>query len=151
MQQELLQPLPVHSGLSPELPTRSGFRASQGSFECLACSRKAASAFSGAPETSHWCPKHITAGRFHLMPIGPTLTWHNPKGEVNLVTLPVFSLASHTPHPQYPGRFETSCLEMNRTSNNWLSSQSHNLQIGFLLTLPDQTVTSTTSTLVWQL
>lgn len=79
-QQELLQPLPLSSGLPPGLPARSGFRASQGSFECLACSRKAASAFSGAPATSHWCPKHITAGRIHLMPMGPSTDLARSKG-----------------------------------------------------------------------
>lgn len=40
--------------------------------------------------------------------LGPTLIWHVPKGEVNLVTLPVLRLAHHAPLPQHhPVRFGT--------------------------------------------
>lgn len=118
IQQGLLQSLPLHSGLPPGLPAHSGFRASQGSFEWLARSGKAASSFSGAPETSHWRPKHITAGRIHLMPMGPTLTWHDPKGEVSLVTLPVFSQLPMHPTPA-PSTGWDFLPRVSRTSNNW--------------------------------
>ena len=140
---------PIHWALlkSPPLHSRPCFQIllqllSSDSFcacEFLACCRKAASALSWAPETNHWPPKCTTGCRIHLMPMCPTLTWHIPKSEVDLVPLPVLNLAPHAQHPQkHPVRFEASCIEPARISNNWVLQKPQLLDRYFHLILSHQ-------------
>lgn len=89
--------------------------------KCLACSEKAASALSWAPETNHWHPKHTTDA---WMAGFTWCQWAGPN--TDLVCSKGWGQHGHSastqavsPRTPIPVRFGISCTELGRTSNNW--------------------------------